>query len=315
MFKAENDAATVHNVLSRDVPPPSKQGQEPPAIFDEVVMRALERDPEKRFATALEMAEAIRRAAYSTGLVGSRYQVAKWVTDSFGDELGLRRKAIKEVAQQREEITDPSQITVVPTLPTITSGPQSSLGGMSNTPSSSSGSAGSLSDPSSLSSVPSFGSAPQGIGPNPFSSSKSRLWIPIAAVGVLVLGVAAFAIRAASDPPDKTVAGSTGVPAVTTPASQPEPPASTPAESPLPTAAPAAAVSVPSEGTSVEPTLEKPPRPRRVHFRGGVARVGAPTPAAAKDPKPAAEAPADKAPAGPVPAPNPDFEKNPYLRR
>ena len=317
LFKAENDAATVHNVLSKEVPPPSKQGQEPTPIFDDVVMRALERDPEKRFATALEMAEAIRRAAYASGLVGSRYQVAKWVTETFGEELALRRKAIKEAAQQREDTTDSSLITALPTLPTMTSGPQSSLGGVTNTPSGASSSAGSgalsgsISEQSSLSSIQSF--AEQGEqDKNPFASPKSRLWIPIAAVGALLLGVVAFAIRAASEA-DKTAAGSPGIPAVVAPPPKPEPVTEKPTEAPEPTA-PATAAPAPSD-TSAEPADEKPVRSRRIPFRGGVAKVGPPAPASAKDPKPPAEGAADKTPAGPVPAPNPEFEKNPYLRR
>jgi serine/threonine-protein kinase len=59
LFRAGTDAETLKNVRSRTVPPPSHFRPEVPEALDAVVLRALERDPDRRFSDALEMARAL----------------------------------------------------------------------------------------------------------------------------------------------------------------------------------------------------------------------------------------------------------------
>ena len=92
LFRADNDAATIHSVLVKDVPPPSKTDAKPPACFDDIILRALERDPAKRYSSALEMADALRQRATENSLLGSRQRIATWVEQMFGEELDRRRK-------------------------------------------------------------------------------------------------------------------------------------------------------------------------------------------------------------------------------
>ena len=58
-FLGDNYAAVIHNIINGDVPPPSRirKGISPGA--DALVMKALHREPGKRFRSALEMARAI----------------------------------------------------------------------------------------------------------------------------------------------------------------------------------------------------------------------------------------------------------------
>jgi serine/threonine protein kinase len=51
-FDPNNEASTMTNILFMDIPPPSKVGLRPPSAFDSICLRALERDPDKRFSTA-----------------------------------------------------------------------------------------------------------------------------------------------------------------------------------------------------------------------------------------------------------------------
>jgi serine/threonine-protein kinase len=95
LFLGDSDAITLGNILSMKLTPPSEIGLKPPAVFDELILRALARDPDDRFASAQEMEEALRAAAEKGGCLGSRREVAAWVTAGFGDALADRRKAIK----------------------------------------------------------------------------------------------------------------------------------------------------------------------------------------------------------------------------
>ncbi len=59
LFRGDNDASILEQVLLGVVRPPSRWVPALPSALDTIVMRALERDPELRFATAREMAMAL----------------------------------------------------------------------------------------------------------------------------------------------------------------------------------------------------------------------------------------------------------------
>lgn len=61
LFRAENasDVATLANVLEMEIEPPSRFRAGVPAGLDDVILRALQRDRERRYATAGELAAAL----------------------------------------------------------------------------------------------------------------------------------------------------------------------------------------------------------------------------------------------------------------
>jgi serine/threonine-protein kinase len=56
LFTGDSDLATLHRVLHLKIPAPSRRNPAVPRALDRIVMRALERDPAKRYATAAAMA-------------------------------------------------------------------------------------------------------------------------------------------------------------------------------------------------------------------------------------------------------------------
>lgn len=69
---AEGDAGTMTNILQMQVVPPSTVGFKPPAVLDAICLRALEKDPAKRWNSALEMEDALRDAAMRRRVRGTR---------------------------------------------------------------------------------------------------------------------------------------------------------------------------------------------------------------------------------------------------
>lgn len=111
LFTADNDGALLQQVLFGKVLPPSTHAHDVPPALDAVVLRALDRDPEKRFATAEEMANAIETAidpvrtskvaAWLEGLVresldAQAARLAELETMNSGEQLTLPR-ALEEV--------------------------------------------------------------------------------------------------------------------------------------------------------------------------------------------------------------------------
>jgi serine/threonine-protein kinase len=101
LFEAPSTAAAMNNTLTLKVEAPSTRGLRPPAVFDAICMRALERDRDRRLGSALEFEESLRSLAIANGLCGSRREVAEWVIATVGEELTERRNATRSSGNQR----------------------------------------------------------------------------------------------------------------------------------------------------------------------------------------------------------------------
>lgn len=88
---------TMRNVLHADIQPPSRRLLQPPACLDRVCLKALKREKNKRYATALEMAEDLRAVALENNLLASREEVGQWVRKASATSLQRRRSLLREV--------------------------------------------------------------------------------------------------------------------------------------------------------------------------------------------------------------------------
>jgi len=92
LYQAVEDRSMIY---ARDVPRPSAIGRRPPAILDSIVLKALALDPAERFASAEEMAHALRDVAIKTSCLGTSDEVGDWVTRLFGTELDDQRAVVQ----------------------------------------------------------------------------------------------------------------------------------------------------------------------------------------------------------------------------
>jgi serine/threonine-protein kinase len=309
LFRGENDAATMHNILEKAVTQPSTEGLQPPSCFDAIILRALSRDPANRYSTALEMADALRLTAAGNGLAGTKHQIARWVTETFGEELDRRRQAIREMSQRRGEAPehgDASHVNAVPpavsNLRPLASG-AITLTQLSHLPSFSI-------EPSSTGSMSASRHHRPGSEPPDFRQKKARLWLALAVAGVALIAIVALAFRSpggeTSNTSDRESRSTTSVEAPIPPSDQvpstaPHQPQANPATDVEQNAAAKAAEDDKKLG---RPGLRRPP----LH--------SAPVKEVTRDPKTEPRETAVPTPKpAPQPAPTDDFEKNPYLRR
>ncbi len=96
LFHGKNPEEGMLAALRDDVAPPSKQNPAVTAAVDAVVLKALARDREKRFATALEFARALEKAAYET--MWHPEQSGELVARHFAD----RRKQTRDLLAQAQ---------------------------------------------------------------------------------------------------------------------------------------------------------------------------------------------------------------------
>ncbi len=301
LFSGSSDAATMRNLLQMEIKPPSEVGLKPPPVFDEVCLKALERDPGDRYSTAAEMVDAIRAAAMENGVLGTSSDVSVWVRDVAGAKIEDRRKALGSVSSD-------SAVRTIPVLVESPSQMHSALTGMSGL--------------SRASAVP-VGNPKRGR-----STLLALLLIPLAVV--FAVGLAVITHRPEEDPTATTERPTPSVShppeAPTSPAEglgQPPPTRTEETEAPSPTGT----VAVPAEPSpeveeaEVVARPEARPRPQRFPLRNRNIARQAPAPeepAAPEEPEPEAVPEAPEPPPEEAPAVETDveyeYERNPYLR-
>ncbi len=99
LFTGSSSAHTIRNLISADIPPPSKLRPHIPACLDDVCMRALQRDRSERFQSAAEMAEALYTALIIADRKVSSAELGRIVYDSFAKRINRRRDVVGELRQ------------------------------------------------------------------------------------------------------------------------------------------------------------------------------------------------------------------------
>src|SRR5260370_29703401 len=93
LFRGENQGAIITAVLQQPILPPSRVVPGVSVALDAVVMRGLERDPARRYASARDMALDLERCAG----IGSPSEVGDWVESLVHDELSKRAARLAEI--------------------------------------------------------------------------------------------------------------------------------------------------------------------------------------------------------------------------
>ena len=95
LFKGTNEGHALDRALREEAPLVSVARPEIGDALDDVVRRALEKDPAARFQSADELAAALEEAARRAGLFASAAEVSRVVRESVGDTLAERRKEVR----------------------------------------------------------------------------------------------------------------------------------------------------------------------------------------------------------------------------
>jgi serine/threonine-protein kinase len=107
LFRREDDASTINAVLVAEVPPPSSITPGLPPALDAIVLKALERDPDDRYQTAAEFADALEELPIE---LASNRAVAAYVEGVLGSVIAERRARIRAAAEQGEQRSETDSV-------------------------------------------------------------------------------------------------------------------------------------------------------------------------------------------------------------
>ncbi|HEY1957848.1 MAG TPA: serine/threonine-protein kinase [Polyangiaceae bacterium] len=126
LFRGATDAEVLRNLIDKPIPRLREVSPGYPQALEDVVSRALQRDPEARFDTASDFAEALEQAAEPLGIATPK-QVGAYVRETAGelvDSLMRRARAFQEGA--RVSSIPKLELTENPDSAVRTSGPSAS---------------------------------------------------------------------------------------------------------------------------------------------------------------------------------------------
>jgi|GEM_PF-1183901 len=86
LFAADTITKTKDAVRSRYVEPPSVLRPEVPSVLDEIVLRALSRDPRRRYQSVTELSQALKRFLMALPRRPTPETIADWMRNVFGAE-------------------------------------------------------------------------------------------------------------------------------------------------------------------------------------------------------------------------------------
>jgi eukaryotic-like serine/threonine-protein kinase len=247
LFKAENEAATLSRVMTEPVPPLTTIVPELSTALSNVVMRALERNVDLRFASCAQFADALEAAATGKESIATPRELAAYVTEVLGDEVSAQREAVRAWIARSE----PSQVEAAkPGTSTSVSAAAMSLPGVE--------------------------SAQASLSQSPAPKGRSPAWLFLLVTLLLVVvGAGSFMFARHTNPNNRSPAAAPLMPAAVTPASAAAVPLPLPPEVPVASA---------TGATSAAPSAEvpPPPKPRTVWQRP---RAAAGADSSAKKPK------------------------------
>lgn len=96
LFHGQTDGEVLHNLLDKPIPRLREVVPELPSELDTVCAKALSRDPDERFQTAAQFADALEEAGGAVG-IGSARAVAKYVREVSGEKIDALSRQVRTV--------------------------------------------------------------------------------------------------------------------------------------------------------------------------------------------------------------------------
>jgi serine/threonine-protein kinase len=98
LFRRDTTANTIHAVLYEDLVPPSAHRAHVPPELDEIVMKALAREPQERWQTARDMGRAIRQFLSTRDELVGPAELSDWMGEVF-PQGEARKSQLMDVAR------------------------------------------------------------------------------------------------------------------------------------------------------------------------------------------------------------------------
>lgn len=112
LFEGSNEFITLEKVREAKASPPSQLNPNVPAALDDIVLKALARDPRQRFPHAAAFEEALTRFIYSLGQSAPTLRLRAWMREHFPEEIA--REHERELHARRFTLSGNGELIELP---------------------------------------------------------------------------------------------------------------------------------------------------------------------------------------------------------
>ena len=278
LFRGENDAAVLNQVMHAAIAPPSQHVEGLDPAFDAIVIKGLEREAERRYATAREMALALEARLQ----LARATEVGAWVESLVSDALAKRAAEVTSVESASDVEVVPAEPSSIASQPSSVSRTASASRRVDAAPRATVPD----SPPVAAESVASRISAvswPLHAAPKPARRPRMALAAAIGVGAVVAVAVVLLVTRSATQGKDAPAPSAAETALARTPSVEPaatSPPAAPPAPAPSVTAATSASAPVAVSSAQTAPVAPAGPArpPRAGRPRGETAPAGTKAP-------------------------------------
>ena len=130
LFRGEHDAETLHLVVSGQIPKPSKIDEKYPEKLERIVLKALERDIDRRYQTAEELQKDLESYLKEERILVPHAGIAGLLKRVMGTRIEQRRKAVR-AALKAVSSGAPAQAPLLSSDPAFAGGEHISRTGVS----------------------------------------------------------------------------------------------------------------------------------------------------------------------------------------
>jgi len=92
LFQADTDFATLEKVRAVEVPRPSSINPEIPKPLENIIYKALAREPEQRYQSSIELHDELQAFMFAQGMFYSRKDLAGWARENYAREIELEKE-------------------------------------------------------------------------------------------------------------------------------------------------------------------------------------------------------------------------------
>ena len=96
LFVGESDFATLEKVRNVEILPPTTYNRNIPEDLEDIVLKALSRNPDDRYQTAADFHDALQRFLFTSGLFYSRKDLSDYMKDRFAEDIELEHRKLEQ---------------------------------------------------------------------------------------------------------------------------------------------------------------------------------------------------------------------------
>jgi hypothetical protein len=128
LFKSESEIATLKMIRDGDFPKPTVHNPKIPERLEQIVLKALARQPTDRYASGLELADDLREYLFPATPDTLRPDITAFMRDLFADEIADERSRIEtgaSIARQMKDADPDAAVDVLTAAPPPARAPSS----------------------------------------------------------------------------------------------------------------------------------------------------------------------------------------------